>query len=143
MRRIKKLISITILFSCFVAVSQNKETVHLSFDLYKTSCCLKNVKDKNGINHFYINDEHFKTETKDLQGEKINPKIIEKIGVLNISQFLDIANKKRKSLIEKEEKGNKLTIMYNDKVFDKIYLYVRKSPDLIKRYCVEWVEEIK
>ena len=43
----------------------------------------------------------------------------------------------------KTEKDKTIKILFNDEVFEKIYLYEIDKHGMIKRYDVVWIEEIQ
>ena len=92
--------------------------------------------------HFYINKEHFEWNPKRELEVVLNSKL-DNIDILNISSFLELAETKRKSLIKEGEKDKTIKILFNDEVFEKIYLYEIDKHGMIKRYDVVWIEEIQ
>lgn len=139
----KKYIIILLLLFYFSANSQKRDTVHLSFNLLEKSHKLKKYKDKENVTHFYINDDHFETLTNNPKFKEYKLEDIKNVRILNISQLNILANQIRKELIKKGEKEKKIKILFNYEVFDNLYLYEKISDTLIKRYKVNWIEEIK
>lgn len=126
-----------------MANGQIKEPVHLSYNFVRECYDLKKVNDENGIIHFYIQNQHFKSISKDSTFKESNIETLKNNEVLNIYEFLKLVNEERERLIGKGEKDKTVKILFNDHVFDKIYLYVKDENNLIIRYLVKWVEEIE
>lgn len=139
----KKLILILIL--CFPCVSycQIDESINLSYNLTIDSINVKKIRDKNNIIHFYINSEHFQTLTSPKIAQESNFLKLPKIKILDIYEFTALANEKRLQLIQKDKKEQTIKILFNDEVFDRIYLYEVTSNNSFIKYRVKWVEEIQ
>ena len=139
----KFLIILFIGFSYPFLFSQTKDIVHLSFNINKEiGCSVSKKVNDNKKTHFYINKEHFEWNPKRELEVVLNSKL-DNIDILNISSFLELAETKRKSLIKEGEKDKTIKILFNDEVFEKIYLYEIDKHGMIKRYDVVWIEEIQ
>lgn len=124
--------------------SQTKDIVHLSFNIKEDEKCpsvKKKIKNSNEI-HFYINNEHFEWNSK-RNLEKIPKSKIRNINILSIYSFLELAEDKRKKLINEGQEDKLIKVLFNNQVFDKIYLYEKDSYGKIKKYNVKWIEEIE
>lgn len=135
--------AIFVILPFFMLHGQIKEPVHLSFNLGKEYYDLRKIKEGNGVIHFYIGNQHFKSMSKIQSFKESKIKNPKKNQVLNISEFLNLANEERQRLIVKGEKNKSIKILFNNNVFDIIYLYVKDENDFIIKYLVSWVEEIE
>lgn len=131
-----------LLMPFFFGYSQIKEPVHLSFELTEINKDYK-VRDENGYVHFYMQDQHFKSLNPFPDYEEFNPNFLQQVEIIEISEFLEVANKERKRLIVEGERNQSLKILFNNEVFKKIYLYQKINKDCISRLEVVWIEEIE
>ncbi len=112
--------------------------MHLIYNEDHSNIQRKYVDSEGRIN-FYINKEHFISLKKE---ENLCDSEMNKIVAVDINAFINIAVKKRQKKIEEDEKkGNTISIVPNDRVFDCIFIYKKKNNTWMK-YPVQWVDEI-
>src|SRR5690606_5486883 len=138
-----KILLIFLLFLSLIANSQIKDTVHLSFDPTEIKNECKKVTDDNGFVHIYIRDQHFKSIKPFPDDEEFNHDLLQNVRLVGISEFLELAHKERKRLIMVGEKNQAIKILFNNEVFEKIYLYQKINDECISRLEVGWIEEIE
>lgn len=131
------------LFSFLIANSQIKEPVHLGFNLVEENNDFKKFEDEKGYAHFYIKAQHFKSSIPNPPFEEINRQTLKRVKFLHISDFLELANKERIRLIAKGEKDKSIKLLFNNEVFEQIFLYQKINDNCILRMEVVWIEEIK
>ncbi len=144
MSRIKLIGYLSLLFLLAPLVNvkgQVNEPIHLSYNL--TDCCKvrKNI-DNSGKKHFFIEDEHFVSDNGE-PAATLSSKQLDEIPVIVILDFLEVADQEMKRLIENGEKAGTIKVLFNDQVFDKIYLYEKTETGKVKKYPVIWIEEIE
>ena len=62
---------------------------------------------------------------------------------MNISDFLELTQIERSRLIAKGENDKSIKILFNNEVFDQIFLYQKINDNCILRMEVIWIEEIE
>ena len=103
---------------------------------------LKKFQDEKGYAHFYIKGQHFKSSIPNPAFEEINSQTLKRVKILHISDFLELANNERNRLIAKGGKDKSIKILFNNEVFEQIFLYQKINDNCILRMEVVWVEEI-
>jgi len=84
---------------------------------------IRKYVDSEGRINFYMNKSHFITLKKE---EIVCNSEMNKIETVTVESFINTAFKKRKSQIKRDEnKGNTISIIPNDEVFDCI-LFLKK-----------------
>lgn len=129
------------LLSFFIANSQIKEPVHLGFNLIEENNDLKKFEDEKGYAHFYIKGQHFKSSIPNPPFEEINSQTLKRVKLLHIPDFLELAHKERIRLIAKGEKDKSFKLLFNNEVFEQIFLYQKINDNCILRMEVMWIEE--
>ncbi|WP_194851408.1 hypothetical protein [Nonlabens antarcticus] len=128
---------------CFQTNAQISEPVHLSYNIDNTQKTkLKKIVQKNGEVHFYIDRQHFIFNPEDAQVLSMNTSGI-KQDIIQISTFENLAHKERIRLVKEGDASNSVKILFNDEVFNTIYLYENICDSLTNRYSVQWIEEIE
>ena len=123
------------------AKGQVQEAIHLSYNF--TDCCTvrKNIDDS-GKKHFFIQNEHF-VSNDPRPVTILTDKQLDGLSIVGISDFLEVADKERKRLIESGEKTGTIKVLLNDQVFKQIFLYEKTETGEIQKYPVTWIEEIE
>ena len=91
---------------------------------------------ENNVIQFYISGQHFEYDPKDSQIKELPESDLKNISIINIESLEKMAKQERKRLIKEGEKNKSIKILFNNQVFDKIYLYEETNDHLIKRYEV-------
>lgn len=134
----KFVINILLLFLVIDCQKPQKENiVHLSFNILEEDISGKYSINKEGERHFYLGSSHFVAQDSinGLANDGLN-----EIKILTVDEFHELEFEKRRSMIDSVDK--KVTILYKDQVFEKIYLYELKEDSSITRFEVKWIEEI-
>ncbi len=138
------LVLILLITPFYVGHSQIKDPVHLSFNIKgKKNCVFQKMVSENNVIQFYISGQHFEYDPKDSQIKELPESDLKNISIINIESLEKMAKQERKRLIKEGEKNKSIKILFNNQVFDKIYLYEKTNDHLIKRYEVIWIEEIE
>jgi hypothetical protein len=132
----KYIIFTKVLLICVLLINQEKSTVNLSFNLNDEG---GTRKEKNGESYeFFMYGQHFES-----CGEKVemDERTLSRLNVITVIQFLKEAEAIRSEKTENSATSKTVEIIFNDQIFDDIYLYVRENKE-IYRYNVKWIEEI-
>lgn len=126
-----------------IYLPSNKEVqndcVYLFFNIENENHTARKYIDSNGRVNFYINKEHFVSIKK---GELLCATKMNDNDLIDIEEFLDMANQKQRKLIKEEEKKGVIKILSSDTVFDCIFIYEKKDNDEWVKYFVKWIDEI-
>ena len=136
-----KLFYIIILLSLIFCINKDEQQVkevHLSYNILNKKFKIRKFLDKKGLIHFYIENEHFRTNQSPkplITGDFTNKNLVD------IDCLINMSTKKKKELVKKGEKLGVIRILSNSKIFETIYLYVKKGKKNY-RYKVKWIDEI-
>ncbi len=118
---------------------QKTDPVHLSFNIQPGDIAINKVTTETKIT-FTIGEERFDcTKLESIQ--KLDEAVVQNVKLLDLPGFLKFAEKNRKEAIKMEEDKGTITILGNDEVFKKIYLY-EKVGGGVHRYEVTWADVI-
>ncbi|MGB5204303.1 hypothetical protein [Eudoraea sp.] len=121
---------------------QNEQIVNLSFNLSSENINESNRKivDAEGVT-FYIEGNYFRKDN--LVVKEVSPNEIENKTFKNINDLIKYKN----ALIEKEIKKSKnsgvVSIISNQDVFKKIFIYEKATNNSILEHNVVWLEVIE
>lgn len=132
------IITLLSLIFCINKDEQQVKEVHLSYNILNKKFKIRKYLDKKGLIHFYIENEHFRTNqppTPLITGDFTNKNLVD------IDYLINMSTKKKKELVKKGERLGVIRLLSNSEIFETIYLYEKKGKKNY-RYKVKWIDEI-
>lgn len=126
---------------CFFISIFSHSQIDCTFNLSLIDANLEYRKiEKNKEIHFYIKNQHFLVSKSSM--DIISQSDLKKINLKTINELVFLADKERKRLTTDGEKQQIITVLNNNEIFKKIYLYERVNGKIIRYKNAIWIEEI-
>lgn len=129
------------LLPLIVCYAQSKNIIHLSYNIKEPYKSVRKIENLNGDIEFYIDNQCFQFQVGKNEIFKIEPGSLKNIDIIDIGSLLRLSQQMKRELLEKEERTGIITVLTNDKIFEKIYLYVKTELGTIERFEVRWIEK--